>query len=143
MNTTLYGSIGFWFKKNYRNVCNFLDQRLVEFNVTNSQLGVLMILWEKEGLTQKDMVQVLGIQPASMTFLLKGLEDKMMIRREHDKLDTRINRIYLTAEGLALKEPCLAIVEEGEKLVRQGFSKEEIALYLSWMKRVEENFNKS
>lgn len=142
MNTTLHGSIGFWFKKNYRNVCNFLDQRLAEHNVTNSQLGVLIILWEKEGLTQKDMVQTLGIQPASMTFLLKGLEDKKLIRREQDKQDTRINRIYLTAEGWQLKEPCLAIVEEGEAVLRQGFTNEEIALFLSWMKRAEHNFNK-
>ncbi|MCA0757850.1 MarR family transcriptional regulator [Paenibacillus sp. N4] len=142
MNSTLHGSIGFWFKKNYRNVCNFLDQRLAEHNVTNSQLGVLIILWEKEGLTQKDMVQTLGIQPASMTFLLRGLEEKKLIRREQDKQDTRINRIYLTEKGLSLKEPCLAIVEEGEAIVRQGFSKEEIALFLSWMKRAENNFNK-
>lgn len=142
MNTTLHGSIGFWFKKNYRNVCNFLDQRLAEHKVTNSQLGVLMILWEQEGLTQKDMVQTLGIQPASMTFLLKGLENKELIVRKQDVQDTRINRIYLTDKGLLLKEPCLAIVEEGEAVLRQGFSKEEIALFLSWMKRAEHNFNK-
>jgi DNA-binding MarR family transcriptional regulator len=140
MNATLHGSIGFWLKKNYRNACNYLDQRLEEQGVTNSQLGVLMILWEEEGRTQKDMVHILGIQPASMTFLLRGLEDRGMIYRVQDKLDTRINRIFLTEKGSSIKEACLAIVEEGEKMIRQGFSDQEIALMLHWMKRVDSNF---
>ncbi|MEC0231024.1 MarR family winged helix-turn-helix transcriptional regulator [Paenibacillus alba] len=141
MSTTLHGSIGFWLKKNFRNACNYLDQRLEEQGVTNSQLGVLIILWEQEGLTQKDMVQILGIQPASMTFLLRGLEVKNMISRVQDKVDTRINRIYVTEKGLSIKQACLAIVEEGEKMIRQGFSEQEIALMLHWMKRVDSNFH--
>ncbi|KRE82467.1 hypothetical protein ASG89_14515 [Paenibacillus sp. Soil766] len=140
MNTTLHGSIGFWLKKNYRNACNYLDQRLEEQGVTNSQLGVLIILWEQEGLTQKDMVQILGIQPASMTFLLRNLEEKNLIRRVQDKVDTRINRIYVTEKGSSIKLACLAIVEEGEQMIRQGFSDQEIALMLQWMKRVDRNF---
>ncbi|GGA12858.1 hypothetical protein GCM10008018_67270 [Paenibacillus marchantiophytorum] len=140
MNATLHGSIGFWLKKNFRNACNYLDQRLEEQGVTNSQLGVLIILWEQEGLTQKEMVHILGIQPASMTFLLRGLEQKGMIRRLQDKVDTRINRIYVTDNGLSIKQACLAIVEEGEQMIRQGFSDQEIALMLHWMRRVDTNF---
>lgn len=140
MTDTLHSSIGFWLKKNFRNACNYLDQRLEEHGVTNSQLGVLMILWEQEGLTQKEMVRILGIQPASMTFLLRGLEQKGMIRRSQDKVDARINHIYVTDKGQSIKQDCLAIVEEGEQMIRQGFSDQEIALLLHWLKRVDSNF---
>ncbi|GKU75992.1 MarR family winged helix-turn-helix transcriptional regulator [Paenibacillus sp. L3-i20] len=141
MNTTLNGSIGFWLKKNFRNACNYLDNRLEEQGLTNSQLGVLIILWEQEGLTQKEMVSILGIQPASMTFLLRGLEKKEMIRRVQDKVDTRINRIFLTEKAMSVKDVCLSIVEEGEKMIRQGFSDQEIELMLHWMRRVDKNFD--
>lgn len=138
----LVSKIGFWLKVNYRNICNYLDQRLAPLGVTNSQIGVLMMLWEQEGITQKQIVQVLGIQPASLTFLLRGLEEKELIRREQDKYDTRVNRIYLTPKGESLKEESLAIAEEGEQMLRQQFSDEEAALMLMWMKRINDNFER-
>lgn len=143
MDQLLVTTIGFWLKKNYRNVCNFLDQRLAPLGVTNSQLGVLMMLWEQEGVNQKQIVQVLGIQPASLTSLLRGLEEKSLVLREQDKHDSRINRIYLTPLGKALKEESLAITEEGETLIRRHFSEEEAALMLIWMKRINDSFEPS
>ncbi|MWC31287.1 MarR family winged helix-turn-helix transcriptional regulator [Paenibacillus sp. MMS18-CY102] len=140
MDQLLVSKLGFWLKRNYRNVCNFLDHRLEKLGITNSQLGVLMMLWEEQGVTQKQIVRVLGIQPASTTFLLKGLEEKGLIRRETDKVDTRVNRIYLTESGEALQPDALAIVEEGEQRIRQQFSEEEVALMLMWMKRIDHNF---
>jgi len=140
MDQLLVSKLGFWLKRNYRNVCNFLDQRLESLGVTNSQLGVLMMLWEEQGVTQKQIVRVLGIQPASITFLLKGLEEKGLIRREQDKTDTRVNRIYLTASGERLQPEAMAIVEEGERKIRDQFSDEEVALMLVWMKRIDTNF---
>ncbi|MBD3921042.1 MarR family transcriptional regulator [Paenibacillus sp. PR3] len=140
MDQLLVSKLGYWLKRNYRNMCNYLDQRLEPLGITNSQLGVLMMLWEQEGVTQKQVVQVLGIQPASTTFLLKGLEEKGLIRREQDKKDTRANRIYLTPEGQALRAPALAIVEEGERKVREPLSDEEAALMVVWMKRIAERF---
>ncbi|WP_127532038.1 MarR family winged helix-turn-helix transcriptional regulator [Paenibacillus kobensis] len=143
MDQLLVSTIGFWLKKNYRNVCNFLDQRLAALGVTNSQLGVLMMLWEQEGVTQKQIVQVLGIQPASLTSLLRGLEEKTLVHRVQDKHDSRINRIYLTPLGQSIKEESLAITEEGEMLIRQRFSEEEAALMLKWMKKINDSFEPS
>lgn len=140
MDQLLVSKLGYWLKRNYRNMCNYLDQRLEPLGITNSQLGVLMMLWEQEGITQKQIVQVLGIQPASTTFLMKGLEEKGLIRREQDKQDTRANRIYLTSQGVSLRAPALAIVEEGERKLREPLSDEEAALMTVWMKRIAEQF---
>ncbi|WP_274651096.1 MarR family winged helix-turn-helix transcriptional regulator [Paenibacillus humicola] len=141
VDNILHGWIGFWLKKNYRNICNYLDQQLERHGITNSQLGVLIMLWEKEGLTQKEMVRVLGIQPASMTFLLRGLENKGLIIRKQDAADSRINRIFLTEKGFELKDPCLDIVEKGERVLRTGFSQEEVAMMRMWMKKLDANFS--
>ncbi|GFN33267.1 MarR family winged helix-turn-helix transcriptional regulator [Paenibacillus xylaniclasticus] len=143
MDQLLVSTTGFWLKKNYRNICNFLDQRLTSLGVTNSQLGVLMMLWEQEGVTQKQIVQVLGIQPASLTSLLRGLEEKALVHREQDKHDSRMNRIYLTSLGRSIKEESLTITEEGEKLIRCHLTEEEVALLLTWMKRINDSFEPS
>ncbi|UHA72389.1 MarR family winged helix-turn-helix transcriptional regulator [Paenibacillus sp. 481] len=142
MTQGMQSLISFWLKKNYRNICNYLDQRLEQYDLTNSQLSVLLTLWEQEGLTQKRVGQILGIQPASLTFLLRGLEKKEFIRREQDQQDTRANRLYATSKSLLLKEDCLRIMEEGEQLLRQSFLDEEMALFRCWLERMEQNFNK-
>lgn len=131
--------LGYWLKITYRNICNYLDSRLEEHGLSNAQLGVLLLLWETDGLSQKQIQQVLGIQPASLTHLMKGLEAKGLITRRADAIDTRMNRIYLTEAGEALKQEGQAITMAGEEAARSGFSPEEVNLLISWLKRVNKN----
>ena len=131
--------IGFWLKRNYRSICNYLDHELEQYNITNSQLGVLLILWESDGTSQKVVQQTLGITPASITNLIKGLENKGLIIRRVDPNDSRANLMYLTDKGKALEERCLTIVEKAEVIVRKGFSPEETMILRLWLQRVHKN----
>lgn len=135
--------IGFWLKKNYRAICNYLDNELEKYDLTNSQLGVLLLLWETDGVSQKEVQQALGIKPASLTNLIKGLEGKGLIKRIMDPVDSRVNRIYLTEKGKSLEEPCMPIVDLGEQMVKKGFSPEEAVLLRSWLQRVYKNFDET
>ncbi|MFJ7309762.1 MarR family winged helix-turn-helix transcriptional regulator [Peribacillus frigoritolerans] len=139
MDKKMKSWIGFWLKRNYRSICNYLDHELEQYNITNSQLGVLLILWESDGTSQKEVQQTLGITPASMTNLIKGLENKGLIIRRVDPNDSRANLMYLTDKGKALEEKCLPIVEEAEVIVRKGFSPEETMILRLWLQRVNKN----
>jgi DNA-binding MarR family transcriptional regulator len=139
MDKKMKSWIGFWLKRNYRSICNYLDHELEQYNITNSQLGVLLILWESDGTSQKEVQQTLGITPASMTNLIKGLENKGLIIRRVDPNDSRANLMYLTDKGKALEERCLTIVEKAEVIVRKGFSPEETMILRLWLQRVHKN----
>lgn len=139
MDKKMKSWIGFWLKRNYRSICNYLDHELEQYNITNSQLGVLLILWESDGTSQKVVQQTLGITPASITNLIKGLENKGLIIRRVDPNDSRANLMYLTDKGKALEEKCLPIVEEAEVIVRKGFSPEETMILRLWLQRVNKN----
>lgn len=142
MDKKMKSWIGFWLKRNYRSICNYLDHELEQYNITNSQLGVLLILWESDGTSQKVVQQTLGITPASITNLIKGLENKGLIIRRVDPNDSRANLMYLTDKGKALEERCLPIVEEAEVIVRKGFSPEETMILRLWLQRVHKNIEK-
>ncbi|WP_028551350.1 MarR family winged helix-turn-helix transcriptional regulator [Paenibacillus sp. UNC451MF] len=133
--------LGFWMKRAYRDICNYLDSRLEPYGLTNSQLGVLMMLWEQDGLTQTDIQKMLGIQPASMTHLIKGLEHKQLVTRSGDPNDSRVKRLYVTEQGKALEQPCMAIVLEGEDKMRSGFSSDEAIIMRTWIQKVMSNLN--
>ncbi|MDO7485891.1 MarR family winged helix-turn-helix transcriptional regulator [Peribacillus sp. NPDC096622] len=139
MDKKMKSWIGFWLKRNYRSICNYLDHELEQYNITNSQLGVLLILWESDGTSQKVVQQTLGITPASITNLIKGLENKGLIIRRVDPNDSRANLMYLTDKGKALEERCLTIVEKAEVIVRKGFSPEETMILRLWLQRVHKN----
>lgn len=63
------------------------------------QEGILSILAEKEQMSQKDLQEILQIQPGSMSEILMKLEQKELITREKDREDKRKSIIRLTSAG--------------------------------------------
>ena len=63
------------------------------------QEGILSILAEKEQMSQKDLQEILQIQPGSMSEILMKLEQKELITREKDSEDKRKSIIRLTPAG--------------------------------------------
>ena len=65
---------------------------------------VIELIANQPGITQKELGEALGIQPASVSELLMKLERKGLVLRRKDETDRRVTRIDLTAEGLAETE---------------------------------------
>lgn len=90
------------------------------------QEGVLSIIAQRSGITQKELTEVLGIQPASVSELLMKLEHKGLVRREKNEQDRRSVCVFLTEEGQFLLQQSNAVeaadqfealtVEEKEQL---------------------------
>jgi DNA-binding MarR family transcriptional regulator len=139
MNDQMDEWIGYWIKRTYRDMTNLHDQKLAKHSLTTSQVGVLAQLWQKDGLTQKEIQQKLGIRPASLTGLVDGLVEKGWVVRKSDHDDARVKRLFLTEEGKVLEEVCLSIVKEMEELLTKGFTPEELSLLCSWIKRMHRN----
>ncbi len=89
------------------------------------QDSILTVISQNPGITQKEIGEILSIQPASVSELLMKLERKGLVLREKDENDRRSIKVQLTEEGQSnlaeLKEetsdPFLALsVEEQEQL---------------------------
>lgn len=66
--------------------------------------GLLMKLWEQDGLTNSEISELLDIRPSSVTAQVKELEQRGYVERKADENDGRLSRIFLTEEGRALKD---------------------------------------
>lgn len=71
--------------------------------LTYPQFLVLLALWEKDGVPLKDISDRLGLDPGSVTPLLKKLEGMGFLRRGRDPRNERQLFVELTDQGQALR----------------------------------------
>lgn len=76
---------------------------LAAHDLTYPQYLVLLVLWEQDGQTVKEIGQRLFLDSGTLTPLLKRLEFSGHVRRARDRADERQVSIFLTEKGRALQ----------------------------------------
>ena len=77
--------------------------------LTYPQYLVMLVLWERDGVTVSELGERLFLDSGTLTPLLKRLETTGHIARIRDAEDERRVRISLTAQGRALRDKAEAI----------------------------------
>jgi DNA-binding MarR family transcriptional regulator len=72
--------------------------------LTYPQYLVLMVLWEKDAVSVKEIGARLHLDSGTLTPLLKRLEAAGYLRRSRDPVDERQLRVELTEAGRGLRE---------------------------------------
>ena len=73
--------------------------------LTYPQYLVMLVLWEQENLTVKEIGERLFLDSGTLTPLLKRLQTSGLVERTRDAQDERQVRITLTAKGRELQGP--------------------------------------
>ncbi|MCP5457749.1 MAG: MarR family transcriptional regulator [Thermotogaceae bacterium] len=92
-----------------RGVTRLYRPLLSEFGITYPQYLAMLVLWEKEPLTVKELGERLFLDSGTLTPLLKRMEKQGLLKRERSQGDERQVLINLTEEGRKLKDKALAI----------------------------------
>ena len=82
---------------------------LDEIDLTYTQYIAMMILWERESVTAKELGEALFLDSGTLTPLLKKLEAKRLLTRRRSEMDERSLVLTITAEGLALRDAALSV----------------------------------
>lgn len=82
---------------------------LSEFGITYPQYLVMLVLWEKEPLTVKELGERLFLDSGTLTPLLKRMEKLGLLKRERSQGDERHVNIGLTNKGKEMREKALSI----------------------------------
>ena len=85
---------------------------LKELGITYPQYLVMLVLWEEEDLTVKEIGDRLHLDSGTLTPLLKRLEAVGFVARARDAADERQVRIRLTPQGRALRAKAECIPQE-------------------------------
>ena len=95
-------------------------------DITPEQWGALCKLWEKDGISQRELNEKLPQGIANTSRMIDSLEKRQLVIRKTDPNDRRIFRIYLTRKGKAIREKLVPIGELGNEIATRGCSKREI-----------------
>ena len=85
---------------------------LEPLGITYTQYIVLLVLWERDNITVKELGEPLHLDSGTLTPLLKKLEVQGLIERLRSLGDERNVYIKLTKQGINLKEEALKIPEK-------------------------------
>lgn len=77
---------------------------LKPLNLTYTQYIVLLVLWEKDGITVGEICRKLMLDSGTLSPLLKKMRSLGYLEKQHSKDDERVVLIYLTEQGKALQE---------------------------------------
>lgn len=117
---------------------SLMKKRFAESGVGNirpAYLGVLLALWDSDGLKVTELGRKAGLEPSSMTGLIDRMERDGIIHREMDPNDRRALRIFLTQFGKTAQEPVMKVVEEALRFRLEDFSEEEMETTKNVLKR--------
>jgi DNA-binding MarR family transcriptional regulator len=85
------------------------QEDLDRLGITYPQYLVMMVLWEKDGISVNEIAEKLILNTNTVTPLLKRMEAMQLITRTPSTMDQRKIIIQLTEQGLAMRESAAEI----------------------------------
>lgn len=108
---------------------NYYQKVVNPFGITVDQWEILVILWEREGITQKELAERLYKDQTNIARMLFKLEKKGFIYRVTHETDRRSLRVYLTEKGHGIKDEILEPSIEAYKKTVEGLTEEEVETF--------------
>lgn len=86
----------------------FLD----ELDLTYTQYITMMVMWEHNEISVKELGENLFLDSGTLTPVLKTLENKNYVTRERSKDDERILIVKVTEDGMKLREKAIDVPQK-------------------------------
>lgn len=111
-----------------RGLSRALQMRLMTHHVTFGQWAFLRILWEQDGLTQRELSERAGVMEPTTYAAVKGMEKLGYVTRETLPDNKRNNYVRLTAQGRALKAKLIPEAEKVNGIAVLGVEAKDVAI---------------
>ena len=100
------------------------DKRARAHGMTRAQWTILLSLERQPGLLQKELAELLEVEPITVARLVDRLEARGMVERRADPTDRRCWRLHLTDNSRPLMSEIGTNVEELAEIATVGLSDE-------------------
>jgi DNA-binding MarR family transcriptional regulator len=122
-------STGYLLRKTHRSFARAVQKEIAPRGVTMGMWYFLRILWEEDGLTQRELSQRIEMMEPTTATALRNMEERNLVRRVRNATDKRKVNIFLTDEGRGLREVLLPYARLVNDTALAGVSKEDVACF--------------
>ncbi len=119
-----------------------LRERAAILGFSPGQFPVLLELWQEDGLTQKQLLDRLEVEQATLANTLMRMERHGLIERQPHPQDRRAQIIRLTEEGRELERQAIEAAAEADAALFNGFRQFERELMIEYMRMAIDNARK-
>lgn len=103
------------------------------------QVALLRTLSEHEGLSQRELAEILLVKASTITVMLNRMEATGFIVKKQDEKDQRKTKIYLSVEGKKIIESLNKNMKQLQEETFKGFSIEEYVLLKRMFQHMKNN----
>jgi DNA-binding MarR family transcriptional regulator len=116
-----------------------LQLRIAEHGVPIGHWRFLRVLWEQDGLTQRQLADRVGLMESTAFIALKAMERLGYVRRIRNPKNGRQMQLFITPRGRALKKVLEPLAEEVNRKAVLGVQPEHIKILRSALVQIIEN----
>jgi DNA-binding MarR family transcriptional regulator len=138
----LAGSVGFLVRDANRAFQRLLERRIAPHGVTRGQWYFLRVLWDEDGLSQRELSARVGMMEPTTVIALRSMEKAGLIRRTRSADDKRITHVTLTPKAKRLRNPLLRLAREIVDQGAAGVGREELDAFRRTLARVTANLDR-
>lgn len=111
-----------------------LQQRSEILGFSPGQFPLLIELWNEDGLTQRQLIDRLDIEQATMANTLARMERDGLIERRQHPADKRAQQIFLTAKARSMEADAKQAAADADQALFNGFRRFEKELMLEYIR---------
>ena len=105
-------------------------------DVTSEQWGILVPLWNEDGLSQQALANLYRRSKVAVFKLIGGLEKKGLVTRTPDPNDGRSNQVFLTPQGKEIQETMIRLAKENLSEAAQGVSDNDLETFKNVLRQL-------
>jgi MarR family transcriptional regulator, organic hydroperoxide resistance regulator len=128
-------NIDFYIKATWHSIVRMYNKRAAKYGISQT-IGYVLLNVNKKGSPATQIAPLLGMEPTSLSRLLKNMEQMGLIKREPDDTDKRIVRIFLTEKGLKKRKLAKNEVFAFNDKVRETIDNEKLSIFIEVMEEI-------
>ena len=138
---SLGGSLGYLVRDANRAFQRLLERRIAPHGVTRGQWYFLRVLWEEDGLSQRELSARVGMMEPTTVIALRGMEKAGLIRRVRRADDRRVTKVQLTPKARRMRSRLLQISQGVNDQGAEGIDAADLVRFRRAIARMTKNLD--
>src|SRR5271163_4437202 len=135
-------SSGYLVRDAHRAFQRLLERRIAAYGVTRGQWYFLRVLWNADGLSQRELSARVGMMEPTTAIALRGMAASGLIRRVRSDDDRRKVRVFLTAKAKRLRNELLGVARTTTEEAEHGIAARDLASFRRVIARMTDNLDR-
>ncbi len=135
-------SSGYLVRDAHRAFQRLLERRIAPYGVARGQWYFLRVLWNADGLSQRELSARVGMMEPTTVIALRSMERSGLIRRVRGDDDRRKMLVFLTPKAQRLRSELLGVARSITDDAEQGIAARDLASFRRVIARMTTNLDR-